>query len=44
MSLPPAQKDISAHPAQSSVADPVNQAEASQDVERKVSILSLRLV
>ena len=44
MSLPPTQKDISQHPAQASVADPVNQAEASQDVERKVSILSLRLV
>ena len=38
MSLPPAQRDISAHPAQASVADPVNQAEASRDVDRKVSI------
>ena len=38
MSLPPAQKDISVHPAHSSVVDPVNQAEASRDVDRKVSI------
>ena len=38
MSLPPAQKDISLHPAQSSVIDPVNPAALHHDVDRKVSI------
>jgi hypothetical protein len=36
MSLPPAQKHISVHPAQTSVVDPVNPAEANRDVDRKI--------
>ncbi|KAF8805918.1 hypothetical protein BYT27DRAFT_7191832 [Phlegmacium glaucopus] len=36
MSLPAAQKDISVHPAQTSVVDPVNPAAVSQDVDRKL--------
>jgi len=39
--LPPAQKDISVHPAQASVVDPVNPAALSQDVDRKVSVPQL---
>lgn len=38
MSLPPAHKDISVHPAHASVVDPLNQAEANHDIDRKVSI------
>jgi hypothetical protein len=38
MTLPLAQKDISVHPTHASVVDPLNEAEASHDVETKVSI------
>jgi len=39
--LPLAQKDISVHPAQASVVDPVNPAALSQDVDRKVFVPQL---
>ena len=38
MSLPPATKDISAHPAKSSVIDPVNKTVKNADIDRKVRI------
>ena len=41
MSLPPAQKEISVHPTQTSVTDPVNTAVANHDVDRKVPIMQL---
>lgn len=42
MSLPPAQKDISEHPAKGSVVDPVNKADKDADVDRKVCAHLLR--
>ncbi|ESK85280.1 hypothetical protein Moror_11329 [Moniliophthora roreri MCA 2997] len=46
MSLPPAPKDVSAHPTKGSVTDPVNKAAKDADVDRKLNlytaILALR--
>ena len=38
MSLPPAQKDISARPAKGSVTDPLDKAKKDKDVERKLKL------
>ncbi|KAG6908916.1 hypothetical protein DXG01_002797 [Tephrocybe rancida] len=41
MSLPPATKDISNHPAAGSVAEPVNRQEKDKDVDRKLRLYGM---
>lgn len=44
MSLPPARRDISDHPAKGSVTDPVNKDQLNADVDRKVPISRVAFV
>lgn len=41
MSLPPAQKDISEHPAATAVVDPIDKSKAQTDIDRKIRLYSI---